>query len=161
MINYLLVADAEFKEALVKKVCMAVEHHSPSKKWHIDTVTKVLSLGGAYVTDDVIAATAHMISATPELQAYAVSKLFNSMKDNIGQYSLCLLATWCVGEYGNLLVGTVAEEAVTEEGILNVLEEAIGLAETTTLKEYILTALIKLTIRIPNSLPRIRDMIIA
>lgn len=51
------------------------------------------------------------------------------------------------------------DEPVTEEGVLNILEEAIGLAENSTLKEYILTALIKLTIRIPNSLPRIRDII--
>ena len=160
MINYLLVADAEFKESLVSKICGAVEHHSPSKKWHIDTVTKVLGLGGAYVTDEVIAATAHMISGTPELQSYAAGKLYSSMKENMGQYSLCLLASWCIGEYGNLIVGQAGEEVITEDSILNMLEQAMGLAEKNTLKEYILTALIKLTIRIPNSLPRIRDMII-
>jgi len=83
MINYLLVADAEFKESLVSKICGAVENHSPNKKWHIDTVSKVLGLGGAYVTDEVIAATAHMISGTPELQSYATGKLYSSMKENM------------------------------------------------------------------------------
>ncbi len=67
MINYLLLADAEFKEALVNRICMAVDNHSPTKKWRIDTVIKVLSLGGNNVTDAVVASTAQLVSSTPEL----------------------------------------------------------------------------------------------
>ena len=77
------------------------------------------------------------------------------MKENMGQYTLCLLAIWCIGEFGHLL--TTSTEPVTEDQICSQLENAMSLAEDDMIKEYVLTAFLKLTIRLPSSLPRIRD----
>lgn len=69
------------------------------------------------------------------------------------------MAAWCIGEFGHKIVG--GAEGLTENDICSSIEEIIGLAETDELKMYGLTALIKLTIRLPASLPRLRDAIIS
>jgi AP-1 complex subunit gamma-1 len=157
LINFLLSADPEFKEALVGKVCLAVENHSPSRKWHLDTVVKVLCLGGNVVSEDVVATTAHMISSSSELHEYAVHKLYGALSANLGQYSLSLLATWCIGEFGHLLPR--GESGVTQDATLDVIEKVLSFAGTDHLKSYVLTALIKLTVRFPDSMSRIRNVI--
>ena len=46
LMGFLQGAEKEFKEELANKICMAVEKHAPNKKWHVDTVLKVLTLAG-------------------------------------------------------------------------------------------------------------------
>ncbi len=103
LIDYLLSSEPELKEAIVAKLCAALEVHSSSKQWTIDTIAQILSIAGSYVADDVISSTANIISSTPELQAYSVHKLFRVVKDNIDQQGLVLLSVWCVGEYGDFI----------------------------------------------------------
>ena len=83
MINYLLVADNEFKEVLVGKICLAVTNNAPTKKWYLDTIVKVLTLGGNFVPDEIISTSAHLISGTAELHTKAAQKLFAAMKENM------------------------------------------------------------------------------
>ena len=54
LINYLLIADNEFKKELSNKICMACEKYAPNKKWHIDTVIKVLTLSEGHVREEFI-----------------------------------------------------------------------------------------------------------
>lgn len=37
-------AEADFKAELANKICQISEKFAPNKKWHIDTVIKVLTL---------------------------------------------------------------------------------------------------------------------
>lgn len=46
LMAYLVGAEKDFKEELANKICMAVEKHAPTKKWHVDTTLKVLTLAG-------------------------------------------------------------------------------------------------------------------
>ena len=41
LVNYLLVADAEFKQDLTAKICIVVQKFAPTKQWHVDTIIKV------------------------------------------------------------------------------------------------------------------------
>ena len=41
LVNYLLVADTEFKQDLTAKICIVVQKFAPSKQWHVDTIIKV------------------------------------------------------------------------------------------------------------------------
>lgn len=54
LINYLLISDNEFKKELANKICMTCEKYAPNKKWHIDTVIKVLTLSEGYVREEFI-----------------------------------------------------------------------------------------------------------
>lgn len=52
--NYLLTADNEFKKELSNKICQICEKYAPNKKWHVDTVVKVLSLTEAHTREEYI-----------------------------------------------------------------------------------------------------------
>jgi len=62
---------------------MAVEKYAPSKKWYIDTIVKVLTLAGNFVSQDIISATALFVAETPLLQSYAIYKTFYSARENL------------------------------------------------------------------------------
>lgn len=60
---------------------------------------------GNYVRDDVVACTIQLISETQSQQAYAVSALWRALeKDTFDKQPLTQVATWCIGEYGDLLL---------------------------------------------------------
>merc|ERR1719409_1867440 len=52
LLNYLLVADTEFKEDLCSRICMVVERFSPNTRYQIDTLIKVMTLAGNYVQEE-------------------------------------------------------------------------------------------------------------
>ena len=83
LINFLLVAEAEFKRELSNKICQICEKHAPSKKWHIDTVIKVLTLSDHHVKEEYISQAITVIATTPELHTYSVAKVYYAMKENI------------------------------------------------------------------------------
>ncbi|CAG9325469.1 unnamed protein product [Blepharisma stoltei] len=165
MIDFLIAAEPEFKEALVTKLCLAIELHSPTKQWHFDSVLRVLTLAGSYVPEEVVASTAHIISSTPELQSYAVHKLFNALVDNTEQQGLVLLALWSIGEFGNFLVSETLKtsdgelKAMTPNEIIQGVEKTMTPIAADICKEYALTALIKLSVRIPQAVQSIRRLI--
>lgn len=62
MLNYLLsVNDPEFLKELTSHICLICDKHSPTKRWYVDTVTKVLTLAGNYVKEDSISLFIHLI----------------------------------------------------------------------------------------------------
>lgn len=70
---------------------------------------------GNYVRDDVVACTIQLISETQSQQGYAVSALWYALeKDTSDKQPLAQVATWCIGEYGDLLLyGPPSEDAET------------------------------------------------
>lgn len=54
LVNFLLIADADFKRELSNKICQICEKYAPSKKWHIDTIVKVLTLSDHHVREEYL-----------------------------------------------------------------------------------------------------------
>lgn len=55
--------------------------------------------------DDVVACTIQLISETQSQQAFAVCALWKALeKDTSDKQPLAQVATWCIGEYGDLLL---------------------------------------------------------
>jgi AP-1 complex subunit gamma-1 len=46
LLAFLEVADDEFKLGMTTQICLAAERFAPNKRWHIDTVLRVLKLVG-------------------------------------------------------------------------------------------------------------------
>ena len=63
----MLNADAEFKKELSNKICQICEKYAPNKKWHIDTVVKVLTLSDEHCREEYISQIITVIATTPEL----------------------------------------------------------------------------------------------
>ncbi|OMJ66712.1 hypothetical protein SteCoe_36355 [Stentor coeruleus] len=157
LIDHLISSEPELKEAIVAKLCGALEEHSSSKQWTIDTLTQILSIAGSYVDDDVISSTAHIISSTAELQAYSVHKLYRALKDNIDQQGLVLLSVWCLGEYGDLITKSrvvfpdITYNPVPANEICSMFEKILISPCSDFCKEYVLTSAAKLSVKASES----------
>ncbi|KAJ2918673.1 hypothetical protein MD484_g1740, partial [Candolleomyces efflorescens] len=114
LLAFLEVADDEFKLGLTTQISLAAERFAPNKRWHIDTVLRVLKLAGNFVREEVLSAFIRLVAHTPELQAYTASKLYLALKADISQESLTLAATWILGEYADILMeGGIVEDDKT------------------------------------------------
>jgi AP-1 complex subunit gamma-1 len=170
LLNYLLTADKKFKEELSNKILMAVEKYSPSKKWQLDTVIKVFTLAGSIVMDNFINSLIALIVSTPELQNYAVNKVYFCMKENLEQSGLQQLGVWLIGEFGDLLVNgqtmdmddtpiTVSEEEAiqTIANVMNYYKDKGDKGDI--IIQYSLVALSKLTVRFESMKSELRELV--
>lgn len=156
LLAFLEVADAEFKLGMTTQIFLAAEKFAPNKRWHIDTVLRVLKLAGNSVREEVLASFIRLVAHTPELQGYSVQKLFAALKADVSQESLTLAAIWTIGEYGDALLqggggfeeeGEVAPQ-VSEADICNLFESILQSPYVNSLtRQYVLMASAKLTTR--------------
>ncbi|XP_035678744.1 AP-1 complex subunit gamma-1-like [Branchiostoma floridae] len=163
LIFFLEKADPIFKVDCTSNICIAADKYAPNKRWHIDTMLKVLSTAGSYVRDDVIAHMISLVSEASSLQAYTVQHLFRAIQEDITQQPLVQVASWCVGEYGDLLMsGQVEEEEplqVTEDEVLDTLEKIMNSSGSSAVtKSFTLTAVMKLSTRFTQTIPRIQAL---
>ena len=70
---------------------------------------RVLTLSDNLVQDEVINSFVQMVSETPSLHAYTTVEMFKAIKSDVQQQSLCQVAAWCIGEFGDLLITGAAE----------------------------------------------------
>jgi len=166
MLNYILESEADFLQELTLKICNSVERFAPNRRWHIDTIIKVLTLAGNHVKDESVNSLIHIISATSELQAYCVSKLFFSLKENLNQDGLAKVGLWCIGEYASTLIGgktTTPDGApiqVTQEEVVDLVDKVLARHNVSEqVKEYALTCLIKLYTKFTQRKDKIRELI--
>ncbi|CAD6564320.1 MAG: clathrin associated protein complex large subunit [Cyphobasidiales sp. Tagirdzhanova-0007] len=115
LLAFLEVADNEFKLGLTTQICLAAERFAPNKRWHIDTVLRVLKLAGNFVREEVLSAFIRLVAHTPELQPYTVQKLYLSLRSDVSQESLTLSGVWIIGEYGDVLL-TSSPAGMSDEG---------------------------------------------
>uniref|UniRef100_A0A8C2JS58 AP-1 complex subunit gamma n=1 Tax=Cyprinus carpio TaxID=7962 RepID=A0A8C2JS58_CYPCA len=137
--------------------------YAPSKRWHIDTVMRVLTTAGSYVRDDSVPNLIQLITNSVEMHAYTVQRLYKALLDDISQQPLVQVASWCIGEYGDLLVSGQCEEEepiqVSEDEVLDVLEGLlVSNLSTPVTRAYSLTAIMKLSTRF-SSVNRIKKVV--
>ncbi|KAH9852182.1 Adaptor protein complex AP-1 gamma subunit [Lenzites betulinus] len=164
LLAFLEVADDEFKLGMTTQICLAAERFAPNKRWHIDTVLRVLKLAGNFVREEILSAFIRLVAHTPELQAYTTSKLYTSLRSDISQESLTLSATWVIGEYSEILLegGLVDEEQVkpiTDKEILDLLLSVLDSPYANYLtRQFVLTAITKISAR-PTTSPAQQERI--
>jgi AP-1 complex subunit gamma-1 len=168
LLAFLEVADNEFKPVMTTQIGIAADRFSPNKRWHLDTILRVLKLAGTYVKEQILSSFVRLIATTPELQTYAVQKLYSSLKEDISQEGLTLAATWTIGEYADSLLqgGQYEEEElvkeVRESDIVDLLTNILNSTYANqTVVEYIITASMKLTTRLsdPAQIDRLRRLL--
>lgn len=165
LLAFLEVADNEFKPTMTTQIGIAADRFAPNKRWHVDTMLRVLKLAGSYVKEQILSSFVRLIATTPELQTYAVQKLYAALREDISQEGLTLAAAWVIGEYGDaLLHGQSYEEEelvreVRESDIIDLFTNVLNSTYATqTVTEYITTAMMKLSARMtdPAQIERIR-----
>ncbi|XP_059176379.1 AP-1 complex subunit gamma-1-like [Physella acuta] len=164
LLLFLETCDPEFKSDCCSNIVMASAKYSPNKRWHIDTVLKVLTTAGNYIKGDVVTIAIQLVSETSTLHAYSVQQLFRALRSDITQQPLAQVAAWCIGEYGELINSSSVEEEeplhVTEDEVITLLERVLANNNSAVVtKEYVITALMKLSSRFINSSLRLRQII--
>lgn len=168
LLAFLEVADNEFKPSMTSQIGIAADRYSPNKRWHIDTMLRVLTLAGNYVKEPIMASFVRLVATTPELQTYAVQKLYANLKKDITQESLTQAGAWCIGEYGDSLLrgGQYEEEELVQEvkehEIIDLFTTILNSSYATQVTtEYIVTALVKLSTRLsdPSQIERIKRLL--
>lgn len=169
LLAFLEVADNEFKPIMTSQIGIAADRFSPNKRWHVDTMLRVLTLAGNYVKEQILSSFIRLIATTPELQTYAVQKLYTSLKKDITQEGLTLAGAWCIGEYGETLLrgGQYEEEELVQEVKENeVVDLFLSILNSSyanqIVTEYIITSLMKLSTRLsdPAQTDRIRRILL-
>jgi len=168
LLAFLEVADAEFKPVMTTQIGIAADRYAPNKRWHVDTMLRVLKLAGNYVKEQILSSFVRLIATTPDLQTYSVQKLYASLKDDISQEALNLAGAWVIGEYGDALLrgGQYEEEElvkeVRESDIVDLFTAILNSSYAGQIvTEYIVTCAMKLTTRLtdPAQIERLRRLL--
>ncbi|KAK5656159.1 hypothetical protein OQA88_4919 [Cercophora sp. LCS_1] len=168
LLAFLEVADNEFKPTMTTQIGVAADRYAPNKRWHFDTMLRVLTLAGNYVKEPILSSFVRLVATTPELQTYATQKLYANLKKDITQESLTQAGAWCIGEYGDALLrgGQYEEEELVQEvkehEIIDLFSTILNSSYATQVTtEYIITALVKLTTRLsdPAQIERVRRIL--
>ncbi|KAK2738191.1 clathrin associated protein complex large subunit [Myotisia sp. PD_48] len=169
LVAFLEVADTEFKPVMTTQIGIAADRFAPSKRWHVDTMLRVLKLAGSYVKEQILSSFVRLIATTPELQTYSAQKLYAALREDISQEGLTIAASWVIGEYGDALLrgGQYEEEELVHEVkeadiidlFMNILNSTYA---TPVVMEYITTAFMKLSARMSETsqIERIRKFLL-
>eukprot|EP01119_Soliformovum_irregulare_P017162 TRINITY_DN504_c0_g1_i1.p1 TRINITY_DN504_c0_g1~~TRINITY_DN504_c0_g1_i1.p1 ORF type:complete len:863 (+),score=300.63 TRINITY_DN504_c0_g1_i1:305-2590(+) len=154
LLTFLQNSTVEFKADLATKLCSVTERFAPNKRWHVDTILKIMGIAGAYVPDEVASNLITLVAANADVQSYAVQKVYMALTNDNESQILVRVAVWCIGEFGDLLIQGGGEEGlnVTENDVIDLLVRVAKSPSSTDLtKEYLVTALMKLTTRFSSA----------
>ncbi|XP_030755446.1 AP-1 complex subunit gamma-1 isoform X2 [Sitophilus oryzae] len=158
LLAFLEKSDPEFKAPCSSSIVLAAERFAPNKRWHLDTLLKVLVAAGNYVRDDVIASTIQLISESTSHQGYIALQLYKALSEDLqNRQPLTQVAVWAIGEYGDLLLQAPPDEehsiqSPTEEDVINIYHRLLWSPQNTpTTKQYALMSLTKLSTRFSST----------
>ena len=140
------------------KICLIVEKHAVSRRWHFDTILKVLVLADQAVKEESAKSLVYLVQSTPQLQEYCLAKLFFSAAENTQNDALSSVTLFLMGELSHILP-RIKGVSITEQNVLDLVESIIfkaGILNDTI--SYGLSCLLKLYERFTNK-ERINKMI--
>jgi len=166
MLEFLGTCETEFKADCTSNMFLAMDRFSPSKRWHVDQMIKVLTTAGNSVRDDIVSSLIGIISSAPELHGYTAYQLYKRIQNDITQQPLVQVASWTLGEFGDLYISGQYQKPddgeniqVTEEEIVDILERVLNWSISTVItREYAINALMKLSTRFPSCSDRIQSI---
>ncbi|EFA09960.1 AP-1 complex subunit gamma-1 isoform X2 [Tribolium castaneum] len=166
LITFLEKADPEFKAHCSSSIVMAAERFAPNKRWHLDTLLKVLVGAGNYVRDDVISSTIQLISESTNQQSYMTLQLYKALSEDLmDKQPLIQVAVWAIGEYGDqLLQASIDDDSgitpPTEEQVIELYQKLLWSPQNTTVtKQYALMSLTKLSTRFTVTTNKIQQIV--
>ena len=179
LLSFLEVCDGDTKTNVSSRICEYAGRFRPSPRWEIDTVIRVLRVAGAWVDQGVVNYLVKLVTnCTQDLQYYTVKKLYQIVvlegEKALLQEGLLQALFWTIGEYGDLLIsssmnsnisngnGIVGGEEengeiqsfliLNEKQVLDFTESILtGPYATCYVREYAMTALVKLSARFTDS----------
>ncbi|KAK5644697.1 hypothetical protein RI129_005997 [Pyrocoelia pectoralis] len=166
LLTFLEKSEPEFKAPCSSSIVLAAERYAPNKRWHLDTLLKVLVAAGNYLRDDVISSTIQLISETTSQQAYITLQLWQALsEDKLDKQPLIQVAVWAIGEYGDLVLSATSDDIndmvkPTEEDIIDVYKRLLWSPQNSpTTKQFALMSLTKLSTRFSHTNNKIQQIV--
>ena len=146
--------NVEFKLELTSKIFYSLEKYSPSLKWEIDVLLKMLCLCEDSINEEIIWKIINLILNTKELQQYTMFRYFLAMQNMLEDTdveALYHVGITILGELFKLIIGvsTTDEEGktitITEEQIIDLVTALDKSADTSeSLKEILMNTCFKM-----------------
>ena len=149
LLNYLVIAQGENRSDICTRALAVVDGFSPSERWRVDTLITLLTIAGKDC-DDRVRATAivYIAGSADDVKAYAVHKLVKAMRDDDGtQEGLLVVAVWCIGEFGDMLLSQcdapsgVTYQALEPMAVIDEVEKVRGVRAVECPMSYHVTKL--------------------
>jgi len=169
LLDYLEVSDSTFKPDLTQKIAQLVQKFAPDRRWYMDNMVVLLNQAGPYIKPEIWRSLIVVITNTPDLQGYMVRALYRALCAGLDRAaaSLILVAVWVIGEYGDVLVNPGSAFLDGEEPLRVTGAEAVKMLEVllstqacdSEMREYIVTALVKMAAHVPETRPQVEQAI--
>ena len=146
--------NVEFKLELTSKIFYSLEKYSPSLKWEIDVLLKMLCLCEDSINEEIVWKIINLILNTKELQQYAMFRYFLAMQNMLEDSdveALYHVGITILGELFKLIIGvsTTDEEGktitITEDQIIDLVTALDKSSDTSeTLRELLMNTCFKM-----------------
>ena len=158
LLEYLAVADPEFKSDVATKIARLSTTFAPSDRWRIDTFVQTLLRGGSHVAREECRSFVALLTNRVALQPYATRALFRAAHDaafDDAHAPLVAVACWALGEYGDdVYQNRLPDEpplALTQSDVVDTLKSVLRDARAPRdTRRVAATALAKLAARVPE-----------
>uniref|UniRef100_A0A6A7G4W7 AP-2 complex subunit alpha n=2 Tax=Hirondellea gigas TaxID=1518452 RepID=A0A6A7G4W7_9CRUS len=110
LLDYLTSADFSMREELVLKIAILAEKFSPSKKFYVDVILKLITVSGDFVTQDIWHRVVQIVTNNEETQVYAAKTVYEALRAEHVHENAVKIGGYILGEFGHLL-----QEVSTEE----------------------------------------------
>eukprot|EP00892_Ulva_mutabilis_P011372 jgi/Ulvmu1/8607/UM046_0005.1 len=164
LVAHLEATDDAFKPSLAEHLCTLLQKHSPSTRWYVDQLLRVMVIAGEHLQDNVSRAFVVRVSnSDADMQAYVVRQALRTGTQHRESGSDLLLCTcvWALGEFGELLDGAapLLEDEVPWAGepggqaaaAAQLLEQLTQAQRSSEVHAYATMAAIKLLGRLPDA----------
>ena len=157
-LNFLNTTDStELMSEVTQKIFSILETYSPSLKWEIDNLLKMLCIAEDNVSDELINKIINLIIDSKDLHQYSMFRFFISMKSNMDQEGLLRVGVYLLGELAHLIIGVTAvvgeNESVTinEKDIVDLIIKIVNDKNTSeSLHETLMNCCFKLLGKLSN-----------
>jgi AP-2 complex subunit alpha len=103
LLNYLIHADFDIQEELVLKIAILAEKFASNYAWYVDTILRLISLGGENVPDDIWYRAVQIVTNHEDIQEYACVTVLKALKHPSCGETTVKVAGYLLGEFGHLI----------------------------------------------------------
>ena len=105
LVAHLVVADASIREEMVLKIAILAEKYATDLRWYVDTILKLISISGDYVSDAIWHRVVQIVTNHPQgdLQSYSAATLFVAVSPQRCHETTVRVAAYMLGEFGFLI----------------------------------------------------------
>ncbi|CAJ1023025.1 Adaptin N terminal region/Adaptin C-terminal domain containing protein, putative [Leishmania lindenbergi] len=158
LIAYMSLCSEEMKSDVARHICDVIDTHYPSEMWRVDYSIRFLKVAKQFAPLDFARRLlVVLLSQTKDVQTRAVEALWEEASypfdgRHHSRKAFLMVALWCIGEYVELLLDAV--KGLTGADVATCLSSLTTNTTFTLIKQYGLTALMKVATKFPDAKPQ-------